>query len=385
MIEASTGNYAAAQAAKLAKADVIAVYPITPQTTISEYVASMVQKGEMNAEFLLMESEHSAMSALIGASTIGARTFTATSSHGLALMHEMLMWAVGARTPIVMPVAARAIGGPWNIWGDHQDAISERDTGWLQFFCENNQEVLDTILMAYRVAEDRKVMLPAMVVEDGFVLSHTVERIDIPDQEEVDAYLPKYSPEFLADTKNPMRFGGLVTPDLWTEFRYRIAESHEASREKLKAAEKDFEKVFGRSYGSPVETYRCEDADAVLIAAGAVAGTAKEVADQLREEGKKVGVARIRVFRPFPSEEIRKLVSSVPSVGVLDKSYTFGDGGAMFNEVRSAAGTLDIGSYIAGLGGRDVPPKVLIKIFNNILEKSRGTVWADLKGGDFDD
>ena len=385
MIAAATGNYAAAQAARLARADVVAVYPITPQTTISEYVASMVQSGEMSAEFLLMESEHSAMSALIGASTIGARTFTATSSHGLALMHEMLMWAVGARTPIVMPVAARAIGGPWNIWGDHQDVISERDTGWLQFFCENNQEVLDTILMAYKVAEDREVMLPAMVIEDGFVLSHTVERIDIPAPEEVDAYLPRYTPEFFADPANPVRFGGLVTPELWTEFRYRIAQSHEISREKLKDAQQEFARIFGREYGSPVETYRCEDAEAVLIAAGAVAGTAKEVADELRQQGKKVGVARLRGFRPFPAEEIKKLVASVPAVGVLDKSYTFGDGGAMFNEVRSTAGTSEIGSYIAGLGGRDVPPAVLVKIFNDILEKNRGTVWADLKGGEFND
>src|SRR5512133_3922919 len=178
MTEMMTANYAAAYAAKLARVDVAAVYPITPQTSISEKLAEMVQKGEMDAKFMLMESEHSAMSALIGASYAGARTFTATSSHGLALMHEMLMWAVGARTPVVMPVASRAIGGPWNIWGEHQDVITERDTGWMQFFCENNQEVLDTVLMAYRVAEDRKVMLPAMVVEDGFILSHTVDSVE---------------------------------------------------------------------------------------------------------------------------------------------------------------------------------------------------------------
>lgn len=384
MIKASTGNYAAAQAAKLARADVVAVYPITPQTTISEYIASMVQNGEMDAEFLLMESEHSAMSALIGASTIGARTFTATSSHGLALMHEMLMWAVGARTPIVMPVASRSIGGPWNIWGDHQDVICERDTGWLQFFCENNQEILDTILMAYKISEDREVMLPSMVVEDGFVLSHTVERIDIPDQEEVDEYLPKYDPEFPADMKNPVRYGGLLTPDIWTEFRYRIAQSHEISRNKLKTAQKEFEEIFGRSYGDAVETYRCDDADAVLIAAGAVAGTAKETADMMRAEGKKVGVAKIRVFRPFPSDEIKKIVSSVSSAGVLDRSYTFGDGGAMFNEVRSAAQE-DVNGYVAGLGGRDVPPKTITKIFNDILENNKKVIWADLKGGEFDE
>jgi len=387
MIEVLTANYAAAIAAKLARVDVAAVYPITPQTSISEKLAEMVASGEMDAKFLLMESEHSAMSALIGASYVGARTFTATSSHGLALMHEVLMWASGVRRPIVMPVAARTIGGPWNIWGEHMDVITERDVGWMQFFCENNQEVLDTVLMAYRVAEDPSVMLPAMVVEDGFILSHTVDKVDVPTQEQVDRYLPRFEPEPVVDLDAPRRFGGLVMPDWWTEFRYRIAQDMEGAKNRIVEAEREFERVFGRSYGGLVERYRCDDADAVLVAAGSAAGTAKEVADRMRDDGKKVGVAKLRVFRPFPSEEIASL-STVPMIGVFDRSYTFGDGGAMFNEVRSALHGSDnlIKDYVLGLGGRDVTVRNMEWIFEDMLRVAREGVdrkveWVGLRDG----
>ncbi|MBI0584066.1 MAG: pyruvate ferredoxin oxidoreductase [Methanomassiliicoccus sp.] len=389
MIEMMTANYAAAHAARLARVDVTAVYPITPQTSISEKLAEMVQKGEMDAKFMMMESEHSAMSALIGASYAGARTFTATSSHGLALMHEMLMWAVGARRPVVMPVAARAIGGPWNIWGEHQDVITERDTGWLQIFCENNQEVLDTVLMAYRVAEDPQVMLPVMVIEDGFILSHTVDIVDIPSQEEVDRYLPPFRQEYPIDVNRPMRHGGLVMPDWWTEFRHRIYLSQEIARDKLAEAEKAFQDIFGRSYGGMMEHYRCEDADAVLVVAGSAAGTAKEVADRYREDGKKVGVAKMRVFRPFPAKETRQLGDMTGTIGVFDRSYTFGDGGAMFNEVRSALMGYDsvMKNYVGGLGGRDVTVKHMEWIFDDLLRISvagkadRQVEWVGLKDG----
>ncbi|MDW5563683.1 MAG: pyruvate ferredoxin oxidoreductase [Methanomassiliicoccus sp.] len=389
MIEMMNANYAAARAAKLARVDVTAVYPITPQTSISEKLAEMVQKGEMDAKFMMMESEHSAMSALIGASYVGARTFTATSSHGLALMHEMLMWAVGARRPIVMPVAARTIGGPWNIWGEHHDVITERDTGWLQIFCENNQEVLDTVLMAYRVAEDPEVMLPIMVIEDGFILSHTVDIVDVPEQEKVDRYLPPFKPEYPVDVKNPMRHGGLMMPDWWTEFRYLIYQSQEVARTKLLEAEKEFEAIFGRSYGGMMEYYKCDDADAVLVVAGSAAGTAKEVADRYRAEGKKVGVAKLRVFRPFPAEEVRRLADMTTTIGVFDRSYTYGDGGAMFNEVRSALQSTGsvMKDYVGGLGGRDVTVKFIEWIFDDLLriaeagKADRTVEWVGLKDG----
>ena len=387
MIDAITANHAAALAAKLARVEVAAVYPITPQTTISEKLADMVSTGEMDAKFLLMESEHSAMSALIGASYVGARTFTATSSHGLALMHEVLMWASGVRRPIVMPVAARTIGGPWNIWGEHMDVITERDVGWMQFYCENNQEVLDTVLMAYKVAEDPSVMIPAMVVLDGFILTHTVDAVDVPEQSLVDEYLPRFRPDPVLDMNDPRRFGGLVMPDWWTEFRYRIASDMEGAKERIIAADKEFGRIFGRSYGGLVEDYRTDDADAVLVVAGSAAGTAKEVTDRLRDEGLKVGVARIRVFRPFPSEEIERL-SSKRVVGVFDRSYTFGDGGAMFNEVRSALhGSNNImKNYVGGLGGRDVTAAHMEWIFRNMADIAdrgldRKIEWVGLRDG----
>ncbi len=387
MIHAITANHAAALAAKLARVEVAAVYPITPQTTISEKLADMVSNGEMEARFLLMESEHSAMSALIGASYVGARTFTATSSHGLALMHEVLMWASGVRRPIVMPVAARTIGGPWNIWGEHMDVITERDVGWMQFYCENNQEVLDTVLMAYKVAEDPSVMLPAMVVVDGFILTHTVDAVDVPNQSLVDKYLPKFAPDPVLDMDDPRRFGGLVMPDWWTEFRYRIATDMEGAKERIREADREFGRLFGRSYGGLVEEYRTGDADAVLVVAGSAAGTAKEVADRLREEGLRVGVARIRVFRPFPSEEIARL-SSKKVVGVFDRSFTFGDGGAMFNEVRSAMHGSDniMKNYVGGLGGRDVTAAHMEWIFRNMIDigergLDRKIEWVGLRDG----
>lgn len=387
MIDALTANQAAAIAAKLARIEVAAVYPITPQTTISEMMAEMVSRGELDARFMLMESEHSAMSALIGASYVGARTFTATSSHGLALMHEVLMWASGVRRPIVMPVAARTIGGPWNIWGEHMDVITERDVGWMQFYCENNQEVLDTILMAYKVSEDPSVMLPAMVVIDGFILTHTVDAVSVPEQHLVDEYLPSFNPDPVLNIDDPRRFGGLIMPDWWTEFRYRIALDMEGAKKRIQEADAEFGKIFGRNYGGLVENYRTDDADVVLVIAGSAAGTAKEVVDHLRDEGLRVGVARMRVFRPFPSEEIAEL-NSKDVIGVFDRSYTFGDGGAMFNEVRSAMHGSDniIKNYVGGLGGRDVTAAHIEWIFRNMLDildngLDRKIEWVGLRDG----
>ncbi|NLI73386.1 MAG: pyruvate ferredoxin oxidoreductase [Euryarchaeota archaeon] len=387
MIDALTANQAAAIAAKLARIEVAAVYPITPQTTISEMMAEMVSRGELDARFMLMESEHSAMSALIGASYVGARTFTATSSHGLALMHEVLMWASGVRRPIVMPVAARTIGGPWNIWGEHMDVITERDVGWMQFYCENNQEVLDTVLMAYKVSEDPSVMLPAMVVIDGFILTHTVDAVSVPEQHLVDEYLPSFNPDPVLNIDDPRRFGGLIMPDWWTEFRYRIALDMEGAKKRIQEADAEFGKIFGRNYGGLVENYRTDDADVVLVIAGSAAGTAKEVVDHLRDEGLRVGVARMRVFRPFPSEEIAEL-NSKDVIGVFDRSYTFGDGGAMFNEVRSAMHGSDniIKNYVGGLGGRDVTAAHIEWIFRNMLDildngLDRKIEWVGLRDG----
>ena len=384
-----TGNYASAYGAKLSRAEVIAAYPITPQTSIVEKLAEFVATGELKAKFIPVESEHSAMAACIAAQTAGARTYTATSSHGLTLMHEVLMWASGARLPIVMTNVSRAMAPPWSVWVDHMDSVAQRDTGWLQFFCASNQEVLDTIIMAYKVCESRGVMLPAMVIEDAFIQSHTSEPVDVPDQELVDSFLPTYAPEYKIEVGRPMGFGSLVKPDQYMEFRYKAMLGIKEAHDRFLRVEQEFKHIFGREHGGLLEEYRCENAEVVLVAAGSVAATAKDVVDSMRDKGTRVGLARIRAFRPFPYDEFKSLGSKVDGVAVLDRSYTFGATGAMFTEVKAAMGSCQkrpaMKNYIAGLGGRDITPKVLEKVFEDILmhckrgEESE-VEWVDVAG-----
>ena len=384
-----TGNYASAYGAKLSRAEVIAAYPITPQTSIVEKLADFVTTGELKAKFIPVESEHSAMAACIAAQTAGARTYTATSSHGLTLMHEVLMWASGARLPIVMTNVSRAMAPPWSVWVDHMDSIAQRDTGWLQFFCASNQEVLDTIIMAYKVCESGGVMLPAMVIEDAFILSHTTEPVDVPDQALVDSFLPAYAPELKIEVGKPMGFGSLVKPDQYMEFRYKAMLGIKEAHDRFLRVEKEFKNIFGREHGGLLEEYRCEDAEVVLAAAGSVAATAKDVVDSLRAKGTRVGLARIRAFRPFPYEEFKALGNKVEGLAVLDRSYTFGATGAMFTEVKAAIGSCrnrpGMKNYIAGLGGRDITPKTLEKIFEDMLVLSKRSEeaeveWVDVAG-----
>jgi len=384
-----TGNYASAYGAKLARAEVIAAYPITPQTSIVEKLADFVATGELKAQFIPVESEHSAMAACIAAETAGARTYTATSSHGLTLMHEVLMWASGARLPIVMTNVSRAMAPPWSVWVDHMDSIAQRDTGWLQFYCQSNQEALDTIIMAYKVCESSAVMLPAMVVMDAFILSHTSEPVDLPSQELVDSFLPPYSPDLKIEVGKPMGFGSLVKPDQYMEFRYKAMLGMKASRDRLLRVEQEFKSIFGREHGGLLERYMCDDADVVLVAAGSVAATAKDVVDSMRTKGHRVGLARIRSFRPFPHDEIRALAAKVEGIAVLDRSYTFGSAGAMYTETKASAYSINkrpiMKNYIAGLGGRDITPRVLEKIFEDIqVVSKRGAEdeveWVDVAG-----
>ncbi len=384
-----TGNYASAYGAKLARTEVIAAYPITPQTSIVEKLAEFVGTGELKAKFIPVESEHSAMAACIAAETAGARTYTATSSHGLTLMHEVLMWASGARLPIVMTNVSRAMAPPWNVWVDHMDSIAQRDTGWLQFFCQSNQEVLDTIIMAYKVCESAGVMLPAMIIEDAFILSHTSEPVDVPDQQLVDSFLPSYSPEFKIEVGKAQGFGSLVKPDQYMEFRYKDMLAMKDAHDRILRVEQEFKHIFGREHGGLLERYRCEDAETVLVAAGSVAATAKDVVDVLRAGGQRVGLARIRAFRPFPHEEIRALASKPEGMAVLDRSYTFGASGAMFSEVKASVYSCPkrpvMKNYIAGLGGRDITPKILERIFEDIqVVAKRGAEddveWVDVSG-----
>ncbi len=389
-----TGNYASSYGAKLARTQVIAAYPITPQTSVVEKIADFVASGEMDTQYIKVESEHSAMAACITASQTGARTFTATSAHGLTLMHEMLIWASGARTPVVMTNVNRAMAPPWSVWADHLDSVAQRDTGWIQYYCESNQEVLDSIIMAYKVGESRDVLLPSLLNLDAFYLSHTYETVDIPDQEEVDKFLPSFDPPYKFDVEDPHLFGSLSFPhQYYMEWRYQISLSMEKARGKLLEVEAEFEKVFGRSHGGLLDLYRCEDAEVVLIAAGTMASTIREIIDRYRDRGEKVGLARLRVFRPFPVKEVRELAKKVDVIGVLDRSYSFGYGGAFFAETGGALYNSPdkpiLKNYVVGIGGRDVTPATVSGILDNALSlKEKGELdkeieWIELKeGGD---
>lgn len=376
------GNHALSYGAKLSRVQVIAAYPITPQTQVVELLSEMCADGELDAQFVKVESEHSALAASIGASAVGARTFTATSAQGLALMHEMIHWAVGARTPVVLGNINRAMAPPWSIWTDQNDSLSERDTGIMQVYCESNQEVQDTVIQAYKVAE--KVLLPCMVILDAFYLSHTYEPVDIPEQKLVDKYLPPFNPPYKLDPKDVHAFGGLTDAKWYYELRYKIESAMNRAREEWKKADDEFGKIFGRRYGL-VEDYRCEDADIVLITSGTITGTARITVDMLRDKGKKVGVLKIRVFRPFPVDEVRDKLKGAKKVACIDRNISFGHEGVFFEEVKSALYNSlhrpPIWGYIAGLGGRDVTPETIKEIVKRTEESDRpeDLVWIGLK------
>jgi len=377
------GNHAVSYGAMLARAQVIAAYPITPQTQIVEMLSELCADGLLDAKFIKVESEHSVMAACIGASSAGARAFTATSAHGLALMHEMLHWATGARLPIVMANVNRAMGPGWSIWTDQTDSLAQRDTGWLQFYCESNQEVLDTVIQAFKIAE--QVLLPTMLVLDAFFLSHTEEPVDIPDQELVDSYLPPYQARYKLDPDDSHAFGALVAPDHYMELRYKIQQAMEEAVEVARQADEEFRKVFGRSYGL-VEKYRLEDAEVILVTSATITSTARVVVDELREEGHKVGLLKVRLFRPFPVEDVREALASARKVAVLDRNISFGHGGIFAEEIRSAlyngAHRPPIFGFIIGLGGRDVTPASIRGIAEYTFEHDvpeREIIWREVK------
>lgn len=381
MREVITGNHAASYGAKAARAEVIACYPITPQTEVVERLSEMVAGKELEAEFIKVESEHSAMAACIGASATGVRAFTATSSQGLALMHEMLHWASGARLPIVMVNINRAMAPPWNVWSDQTDSLSQRDTGWLQFYCEDNQEIFDTIIQAYKICEE--ISLPGMIILDAFILSHTSEPVDIPDQTLIDEFLPQYNPKYKLDPKEPHAFGGLVKPDWYYEFRYKIQSAMEEAKGLIQEVGKEFAKTFGRSYGL-LDLYGCDGADIVLVASGSIASTAREAVDRLRNKGKSVGLAKVRVFRPFPKEELKELARGRKAIGVIDRNISFGSEGIFFSEAKSALYSegckVPVHGFIAGLGGRDVTTDDIEGMVETMISKKPGDIiWVGLK------
>ena len=376
-----TGNHAASYGAKLCRPHVIAAYPITPQTEVVEKLAVMVGDGELKAEFLKVESEHSAMAACIGAEAAGSRSFTATSSQGLALMHEMLHWAANSRLPIVMVNVNRAMAPPWTVWADQTDSLAQRDTGWLQFYCEDNQEILDTVILAYKISE--KICLPSMICLDAFFLSHTSEIVDIPSQEQVDKFLPGLDLEYKLDIKNPRAFGGLVTQEWYYELRYKIQQAMEDSKAVINNAGKEFEKTFGRKYGL-IEEYRVDGAEILLVVSGSMTATAREAVDIMRKDNKKIGLVKIRAFRPFPNEEIAVALKNAKAVAVIDRNISFGNEGIFFTETKAALAGLkkvpSLHGFIAGLGGREIQVADILKMAElTALGKAKNFNWYGLK------
>lgn len=376
------GSHAVSEAVRLARVQMISAYPITPQTHIVEAISAFCANGTMNARFLCVESEHSAMAAVIGAASSGVRAFTATSSHGLAYMHELLHWASGARLPIVMADVNRALGPGWNIWLDQTDSLSQRDTGWIQFYCEDGQEVLDTTLQAFRLAES--VNLPVMVVLDAFFLSHTYEPVEVPDQEQVDQFLPPLSPRIQLDTANPFAIYQMVAPSAYMEMRYNIQVAMEQVTSRFSEIEDEFETIFGRKHG-PLEAVQCEDAEIILATAGTTASTCRHVIADLRKKGEKAGLLKLKMFRPYPTDQIRRHLGQAQKVAVIDRNFSFGASGIFAQEIKSALCNKDVRppvfGYVAGLGGRDVTPQTLEEIYwqtkNNNIPKDE-SVWIGL-------
>lgn len=368
------GNHAISYGVKASNVEVISAYPITPQTQIVELLSEMCATGELDSKFIKVESEHSAMAAVIGSAAAGARSFTATSSHGLLLMHEMLHWAVGARLPIVLANVNRAVGPPWNIWTDQNDSLSQRDTGWLQIYCESNQEVFDTSLQAFKIAE--AIDLPVMLVLDAFFLSHTCEIVDVFDGKEGLKYLAPPSYKERIDTLHPQAYGNLTAPDNYFELRHMIDKAMRRGLDVAREADEEFFEVYGRKYGV-IEEYRMDDADTVLVTSGTVTSTARVVVDERRERGEKVGLLKMRLFRPFPTEDVQRTLAGRKKVIVIDRNVGFSIGGIWAQEIKAAlwaaSEPVPLFDFIAGIGGRDVTPNVI----NEIIDIANAREYPD--------
>jgi len=379
------GSRAVAEAVKLCKPGVISAYPITPQTHIVEELAQMVANGELNSQFVNVESEHSAASVVLGAVATGVRAFTATSSQGLLYMGEVIFNIAGLRLPLVLTCANRSVSAPINIWNDQQDSISLRDAGWIQLYAENNQEVVDFHLIGYRIAEDKSVMLPVMVCMDGFILTHGMESVDIPKQEEVDKFLPTYKPLYKLDTTDPITMGPLADPDYYMEARYAIQETLKKVLNFIPKVSREFSDVFGRDYKDGlVEEYQTKDAEKIIVAMGSVCGTIKEAIDALRKKGKKVGLLKIISYRPFPYQRVYEALKNIPRVAVLDKAVSLGGYAPLAIEIKAAFSGKKkapkvISSFVAGLGGRDITLDSIKEIFSKLTQKEVNLEFIDLK------
>ena len=371
--ERLSGNEATAYAMKQINPDVVAAFPITPSTEIPQYFSTYVDNGEVDTEFIAVEGEHSAMSACIGAEAAGARAMTATSANGLAYMWEMIQIASGSRLPIVMPLVNRAISGPLNIHCDHTDAMAARDAGWIMLFSETNQEAYDNMIMAHRIAENKDVLLPLMVCQDGFITSHAIENIELIEDEKVKQFVGEYKPEhYLLNKKEPIAVGPMDLQSYLTEHKYAQTIAMENAKSVIEEISKEFEKMTGRKYDL-FESYKLEDAEYVIVCMNSTAGTVKDVIEKLREQGIKAGLLKIRVYRPFPGAEIAKALSKASTIAVLDKvPLLSATGGPLYTDVTSAMFTQNVNvptiNYSYGVGGRDVTEENIEKVFKDLQE-----------------
>jgi len=372
-----SGDEAVALGVKLSKVKVIAAYPITPQTIVVEKLSEYVANGTLDSEYIHVESEHSAIMATLGASSTGVRTFTATSSQGLLYMAEGLPFVGGGRFPVVMMNANRSVAVPWSIFGDQNDSLSTLNFGWIQVYVENAQEALDMIIQSYKVAENPAVMTPVMVNLDGFILTHTYELVDIPEQSLVDSFLPPYVATNKMSLDNPQSVCIGVGPDWHTEFRYKQHKDMTNAIQVINDVDAEFGKKFGRKYGGVVETYHCDDAEAVLVTVGSVTSTARAVVDQMRQDGYKVGLLKLRFLRPFPIEEFLSLNDCVKAVGVIDKDFSYGYEGIIYTNVNSAiirrSNVPVTKNYIAGLAGRDITKEQLTDMYMDLLHSDKNS------------
>jgi len=367
-----TGDEAVAYAAKQCDVDVVAAYPITPQTIMVEKFSEYVADGEVETEFVCVESEHSAMSACVGASLTGARVLTATASQGLALMHEIMYIASSLRCPIVMGVANRALSAPINIHGDHSDMMGSRDCGWIQVYVENSQEAYDSVIQAFKIAEDPEVLLPITVNLDGFIISHCMEGVEVLEDDAVRRFLPKRKVDLKIDPEKPLTIGPYCLPDFYFEFKRQQEEAMKAVLNKVKKVGKEFGRLAGRTY-DVLHAYGIEDAEAAVICLGSTAGTARVIAEKMRKEGKKVGVMKVWLYRPFPAEEFKKVTKHLKAIAVLDRACSFGAPvGPLCSDVRAVLYESEnrpkIFNVIYGLGGRDITPTDIEGIFNQALK-----------------
>jgi pyruvate/2-oxoacid:ferredoxin oxidoreductase alpha subunit len=370
MKEFITGNHAVARAVRLCRTPLIAAYPITPQTPIYEKLSEWEASGELKGIMMRTESEHSAMASCIAASLTGVRTFTATSSQGLALMHEMLHFAAGCRVPVVMANVNRLLAAPWGFWADHLDSLSQRDTGWIQFYCENGQESLDSVIQAYKITE--QVFLPAMVCLEAFVVSHFMEPVEIPEQEQVDRFLPPLDLPHRFDIDKPGYLVPVVPPELYRKYKHMAQTSMNSVKEIADRVDHEYREEFGRGYGV-IEPVMVEDAEVVIVTAGSITSTARIAIKTLREQGTKVGLLKIRLFRPFPVEEIQHALLGKKKIAVIDRNISLGNGGIFCQELRAALvhspdRPLTF-SYIAGIGGTDVDPEIIEKIALDVMKR----------------